>query len=62
MSMPGVSRSSAPTVLPFAAEGFLLSFSLPNFFVHATTTDDLLRMKDMPPGKRDVLGRMRMNT
>jgi len=46
--------------LPFKAEGFLLSFSLPNFHFHATTAYDILRMKGVPLGKRDYLGRMRM--
>ena len=46
--------------LPFTAEGFLLSFSLPNFYFHATTAYDILRSKGVPLGKRDFLGRMRM--
>jgi hypothetical protein len=46
--------------LPFVAEDFLLSFSLPNFYFHATTAYDLLRHHGMPLGKRDFLGRMRM--
>ena len=46
--------------LPFKAEGFLLSFSLPNFHFHATTAYDILRMKGVPLGKRDYMGRMRM--
>jgi hypothetical protein len=46
--------------LPFKAEGFLLSFSLPNFHFHSTTAYDILRMKGVPLGKRDYLGRMRM--
>ena len=32
-------------VLPFTAEGFLMSFSLPNFFFHATTAYDILRTR-----------------
>lgn len=46
--------------LPFTAEGFLLSFSLPNFYFHATTAYDILRSKGVPLGKRDYLGRMRL--
>ena len=46
--------------LPFTAEGFVLSFSLPNFYFHAATAYDLLRMKGAPFGKRDFLGAMRM--
>jgi hypothetical protein len=48
------------TKLPFTAEGFLQTFSLPNFFFHATTAYDLLRNKGVPVGKRDFLGRMRL--
>ena len=44
--------------LPFVAEDFLLSFSLPNFYFHATTAYDILRMQGAPIGKRDFLGRM----
>lgn len=46
--------------LPFTTEGFVLSFSLPNFYFHATTAYDILRMKGVPLGKRDFMGQMRM--
>lgn len=46
--------------MPFTAEGFLLSFSLPNFYFHATTAYDLLRTNGAPLGKRDYMGQMRM--
>ena len=46
--------------LPFTAEGFLMSFSLPNFYFHATTAYDILRQKGAPLGKRDYLGAMRL--
>ena len=46
--------------MPFTAEGFLLTFSLPNFYFHATTMYDILRMKGVPIGKQDFLGKMRM--
>ena len=46
--------------MPFTAEGFLLSFSLPNFYFHATTAYDILRMKGVPIGKRDYMGQMRL--
>lgn len=42
--------------LPFTARTFALSFSLPNFYFHATTTYDILRMKGVPIGKLDFLG------
>ena len=46
--------------LPFLVEDFLLSFSVPNFHFHATTAYDILRMKGVPLGKRDYLGRLRV--
>jgi hypothetical protein len=45
--------------LDFTAEDFLLSFSQPNFYFHATTTYDILRWKGVPLGKRDFMGRPR---
>jgi hypothetical protein len=46
----------------FTAEEFLLSFSQPNFYFHATTAYDILRWKGMPIGKRDFTGRLRLKT
>jgi hypothetical protein len=40
------------------AETFLMSFSLPNFLFHATTTYDILRMKGLDVGKRDYIGKL----
>lgn len=51
-----------PNKLPFTAEGFLMSFSLPNLHFHATTAYDILRMKGAPLGKRDYMGALRMKT
>jgi uncharacterized protein len=48
--------------LPFTAENFLLSFSQPNFYFHATTTYDILRWKGVKIGKRDFIGKLRMKT
>jgi hypothetical protein len=48
--------------MPFAAEGFLMSFSIPNLFFHATTAYDILRMKGVPLGKRDFMGPLRLKT
>lgn len=48
--------------MPFIAEDFLMSFSLPNLYFHATTAYDMLRMKGTPIGKRHFLGAMRMKT
>lgn len=46
--------------LPFAAEGFLMSFSLPNFYFHAATAYDILRANGVPLGKRDFMGAMKL--
>lgn len=48
------------TRMPFTAQGFLLSFSLPNFFFHAATAYDILRSKGVVLGKRDYLGALRL--
>jgi hypothetical protein len=48
--------------IDFAAEDFLLSFSQPNFYFHATTTYSILRWKRVPIGKRDFMGRTRRKT
>ena len=44
----------------FTAEGFLLSFSLPNFHFHAATAYDILRLKGVPVGKLDFMGALRL--
>jgi hypothetical protein len=46
--------------MPFTAEGFLMSFSLPNFFFHAATAYDILRHNGAPLGKRDFIGRLNL--
>ena len=46
--------------LPFVAEDFVLSFSLPNLHFHATTAYDILRMNGVPLGKRDYTGPLRI--
>ena len=46
--------------IPFTAENFVLSFSLPNFYFHATTAYDILRARGVPLGKRDFIGKMRI--
>lgn len=43
----------------FTAENFLLSFSQPNFYFHATTAYDILRSKGVPIGKRSFMGKLR---
>lgn len=46
--------------LDFTAEDFLLSFSQPNFYFHCATAYDILRMKGVPIGKMDFMGRVRV--
>lgn len=48
------------TEIPFTTDSFLLSFSLPNFYFHATTTYNILRLHGVPLGKMDYLGAMRV--
>ena len=44
----------------FVVEGFLQSFSLPNFFFHVTTAYALLRAAGVPIGKRDYMGQLQL--
>ncbi|GGF31443.1 hypothetical protein GCM10011611_42020 [Aliidongia dinghuensis] len=44
----------------FTAEGFLLSFSLPNFHFHATTAYGILRSRGVPLSKLDYMGALRL--
>jgi hypothetical protein len=46
--------------IPFTAENFILSFSLPNFYFHTTTAYDALRINGVPLGKMDFLGQLRV--
>ena len=43
----------------FLAEDFLLSFSQPNFYFHASMAYAILRAKGVPVGKIDYLGALR---
>lgn len=47
--------------IPFVARDFIQSFSLPNFYFHATTTYVGLRELGVPLGKMDYLGQLRVN-
>ncbi len=47
-------------VIPFTGATFLLSFSQPNFYFHATTAYAILRAKGVPLGKKDFLGQLRV--
>lgn len=57
-----VSFQFRDTKIPFVAEAFLLSFSLPNFHFHATTAYDILRSRGVRLGKRDYMGRLRIKS
>ena len=46
--------------MPFDGGVFLRTFSLPNFYFHATTTYDMLRAQGAPLGKMDFLGKMQL--
>ena len=46
--------------LDFTVEDFLLTFSLPNFYFHATTAYAILRNQGLPLGKPDYLGKPRL--
>lgn len=46
--------------MPFTGGQFLLSFSQPNFYFHATAAYAILRAQGMKIGKRDFLGALRM--
>ena len=45
--------------MDFVAEAFLLSFSQPNFYFHATTAYDILRAQGVALGKSDFMGQLR---
>ena len=44
----------------FTAEGFVLSFSIPNFQFHAATAYGILRAQGVPLGKLDYMGALRL--
>jgi hypothetical protein len=46
--------------MEFTAETFLMTFSTPNFFFHATTAYAILRGKGVAIGKRDFIGSIRL--
>lgn len=46
--------------MPFTAQGYLISFSLPNLHFHASTAYGILRAKGVPLGKRDYLGALQL--
>ena len=48
--------------IPFTAEGFLMSFAMPNFQFHTATAYDVLRAKGLEIGKIDYLGQLQIAT
>jgi hypothetical protein len=46
--------------IPFSGAQFLLSFSQPNFYFHASTAYAILRAQGVKIGKRDFLGKLRI--
>ncbi|WP_345864225.1 DUF1993 domain-containing protein [Sphingomonas qilianensis] len=48
------------TRMPFTGANFLLSFSQPNFYFHASTAYAILRAQGVKLGKRDFLGMPRI--
>jgi hypothetical protein len=52
--------AAGETRLPFTGANFLLSFSQPNFYFHATTAYAILRVEGVKLGKRDFIGMPRM--
>jgi len=47
--------------LPFTAENFVMSFSLPNLNFHAATLYNLLRKEGLELSKPDYMGKLRLN-
>lgn len=46
--------------MEFTAEDFILTFSLPNFYFHATAVYAILRNQGLPIGKMDFMGMPRI--
>jgi hypothetical protein len=56
-------RIEAPGLnIRLAGIDFMLSFTLPNLYFHATTAYDILRMRGTSLTKSDYLGRLRLKT
>lgn len=49
----------SPGATPLTSETFLLSFLFPNFYFHAVTAYNILRVQGVPVGKRDFEGQLR---
>ena len=46
--------------IPFTAENFAQSFTMPNIYFHASTAYNILRMKGAPLGKMDFMGSLKI--
>ena len=51
-----VTRPGTPKEKKFTAQSYLLSYGLPQFFFHVTTTYAILRHNGLEIGKRDYMG------
>ncbi len=51
-----VTRKGTPKERQFNAQAYLLSYGLPQFFFHVTTTYAILRHNGVEVGKRDYMG------
>ena len=49
-------RPGTPKEKKFNGQAYLLSFGLPQFFFHVTTTYAILRHNGIEVGKRDYMG------
>jgi hypothetical protein len=52
-----ISFPVGPNTMTLNGVAFLTNFALPNFYFHATTAYDILRIAGVEIGKRDFLGR-----
>ena len=51
-----VVRPGTPKERKFTGQAYLLSYGLPQFFFHVTTTYAILRHNGLDVGKRDYMG------
>lgn len=51
-----ITRPGTPKEKKFTGQSYLLSYGLPQFFFHVTTTYALLRHNGLDVGKRDYMG------
>jgi uncharacterized protein len=51
-----ITRPGTPKEKKFTGKSYLLSYGLPQFFFHVTTTYSLLRHNGLDVGKRDYMG------